>query len=237
MSWRRGQTATYWPKLLLTIAAPLSHPGRATQPWVTEGPKPPVCRSLSVRHLVPNWNWNWPTQAVCGTWSYNCLTFTCFQWAYASARYSTTSTSQGYIPICSTGYTCFAVLPLIYTGGSHDWRLGRGSICDIIFHSLELFTSAIADGFSLKLSDSKSPQVSWILAVLNNAVVWMVSTRPPTSKSSSPFNNPLVTVPNSPITIGIIVTCMFNCFSSSLILLLLLLLLSHFLWALPISYC
>ena len=70
------------------------------------------------------------------------------------------------------------------------------------------------------LSDSKSPQVSRtllsILAVLNNAVVWMVSTRPPTSKSSSPFSYPLVTVPNAPITIGIIVTCMFHSFFSSL---------------------
>ena len=41
----------------------------------------------------------------------------------------------------------------------------------------------------------------------------MVSTRLPTSKSSSPFSNPLVTVPNAPITIGIIVTCMFHSFS------------------------
>ena len=41
----------------------------------------------------------------------------------------------------------------------------------------------------------------------------MVSTRPPTSKSSYPFSNPLVTVPNAPITIGKIVTCMFQCFS------------------------
>ena len=40
----------------------------------------------------------------------------------------------------------------------------------------------------------------------------MVSTRPPTSKSFSPFSNPLVTVPNTPITIGIIVTCMFHSF-------------------------
>ena len=66
------------------------------------------------------------------------------------------------------------------------------------------------------LNDSKSPQVSRtllsILAVFNNAVVWMVSTRPPTSKSSRPFNNPLVTVPNAPITIGIIVTFMFYSF-------------------------
>ena len=70
------------------------------------------------------------------------------------------------------------------------------------------------------LSDSKSPQVSRtllsILAVLNNAVVWMVSTRPPTSKSSSPFCNLLVAVPNAPITIGIIVTCMFHSFFNSL---------------------
>ena len=74
--------------------------------------------------------------------------------------------------------------------------------------------------FHWSLSDSKSPQVSRtllsILAVLNNAVVWMVSTRPPTSKPSSPFSNPLVTVPNAPITIGIIVTFMFHSFFNSL---------------------
>ena len=68
--------------------------------------------------------------------------------------------------------------------------------------------------FHWSLCDSKSPQVSRtlpsILAVLNNAVVWMVSTRPPTSKSSSPFSNPLVTIPNAPITIGIIVISMFH---------------------------
>ena len=70
--------------------------------------------------------------------------------------------------------------------------------------------------FQWSLGDSKSPQVSRtvlsILAVLNNAVVWMVSTRPLTSKNSSPFSNPLVTVPNAPITIGIIFTCMFHSF-------------------------
>ena len=43
------------------------------------------------------------------------------------------------------------------------------------------------------LSDSKSPQVSrTLLSILNNAVVWMVTTRPLTSKSSSLFNNPFV---------------------------------------------
>ena len=67
--------------------------------------------------------------------------------------------------------------------------------------------------FHWSLSDSKSPHVSWtllsILAVLNNIVVWVASSRPPTSKSSSPFCNPLVIVPNAPITIGIIVSVLF----------------------------
>ena len=70
--------------------------------------------------------------------------------------------------------------------------------------------------FHWSLSDSKSPQVSRTLlislSVFSNVVVWMVSTRFPTSKSSSPFNNPLVTVPKAPITIGIIVTFIFHSF-------------------------
>ena len=53
--------------------------------------------------------------------------------------------------------------------------------------------------FHWSLSDSKSPQFSGtrlrILAVLSNAVVWIVSTCQPTSKSSRPFNNPFVIVP------------------------------------------
>ena len=71
--------------------------------------------------------------------------------------------------------------------------------------------------FHWSFSDRKSPQVSRtllsILAVLSNVVVWMVSTRPTTSKSSSPFNNHLVTVLKAPITIGINVTFMFHSFS------------------------
>ena len=70
--------------------------------------------------------------------------------------------------------------------------------------------------FHWSLSDSKSPQDSRtllsILAVLNNAVVWMVSIRPPTSKSFGPFNNPLVIVPKAPITIGVTVTFIFHSF-------------------------
>ena len=70
--------------------------------------------------------------------------------------------------------------------------------------------------FHWSLSDSKFPQVSRtllnILAVLNNVVVWIISTRLPTFKSSRPFNNHLVIVPKAPITIGIIVTFMFHSF-------------------------
>ena len=74
--------------------------------------------------------------------------------------------------------------------------------------------------FHWSLSDSKSPQVSrtrlGILAVLSSAVIWIVSTHLPTSKSSRPFNNPLVTMPKAPITIGTIVTSMFHSFFNSL---------------------
>ena len=74
--------------------------------------------------------------------------------------------------------------------------------------------------FHWSLSDSKSPQVSRtrlrILAVLSNAVIWLISTLPPTSKSPKPFNNPIVIVPNALITIGTIVTFVFHSFFNSL---------------------
>ena len=64
--------------------------------------------------------------------------------------------------------------------------------------------------FGWSLSDSKPPQVSRtllsILADLNIIVVWIFSTCPLISKSSCPFSNPSVTVPNTPITISITVT-------------------------------
>ena len=75
------------------------------------------------------------------------------------------------------------------------------------------FTSVV---FHWSLSDSKSLQVSRtllsILADLNNAIVWMVSTCPLIYKSSCHFINSSVTVPRTPITVGIIVTFMFYSF-------------------------
>ena len=136
MSWRRRQTATYWPQVPLTIAVLLSHSdgllNRGSWSW------------FSLRHLISNWNGNsncncnsnWLTQAVCGTWLYNCLTFTCFLWAYASVPNLTTSTGQGNIPTSSTGFACLSVLLLIYTGASLDWRLVRGPICNTVRDSV-----------------------------------------------------------------------------------------------------
>ena len=67
------------------------------------------------------------------------------------------------------------------------------------------------------LSDSKSPQVSRtllsILADLNKAVFWTVSTDPVVSKPSSPCTNSLVTVQKPPIKIK---TFMFHSFFNSL---------------------
>ena len=66
------------------------------------------------------------------------------------------------------------------------------------------------------LSDYKSPQASrtllGILADLNNFAVWTVSTHPLISKASSPWIDPLVTVPRAPIIIGIKDTFIFHSF-------------------------
>ena len=79
-----------------------------------------------------------------------------------------------------------------------------------------VYSTAPADRAILSLSDSKPPHVSRtflsILVNLNSVVVWMVSTRPLISYSSSLFNNPSVTVSKAPNTIGIIVTFMFHDF-------------------------
>ena len=105
------------------------------------------------------------------------------------------------------------------------WSAGKAksTIRQVLYYYYsfrEFFTSALADGFHWSLSDRKSPQVSRTLlsiqAVFNNAVVWMVSSRPPTSKSSRPFSNPLVTVPKAPIKTGTIITFMFHSFFNSL---------------------
>ena len=70
------------------------------------------------------------------------------------------------------------------------------------------------------LSDSKSPRVSRtllsILANLNNALVWMVTTCPHISKSFSLFTKSLVDVSSALITTGITVTFLYHCSYSRL---------------------
>ena len=75
----------------------------------------------------------------------------------------------------------------------------------IIIYSRRVFP--ISTGVWVTTSIHVSRTLFSILSVLNNAVVWMVSTCPPTSKLSRPFNHPFVT-----ITIDIIVTIMFRSF-------------------------
>ena len=84
------------------------------------------------------------------------------------------------------------------------------------FYLLEFFTSVLADGLSLEIKwqqvSSSLQDSSQYSGCFQYAVIWMVSTRPPTSKSSRPFNNPLIIVPKAPITIGKIVTFIFHSF-------------------------
>ena len=60
------------------------------------------------------------------------------------------------------------------------------------FSCNEFFTPTLADGLSMGLTDSKSPQISRtlfsILADLNNSVVYIDSIRPPISHSSRLFS-------------------------------------------------
>ena len=90
----------------------------------------------------------------------------------------------------------------------------RSWIIIIIITPWEFFASTFANSLSWSLSDSKSPQVSRILfsilADFNNALVWMVSTLPLISKSTSSLINPLDTLPWAPITIGLNVPFMFH---------------------------
>ena len=48
MSWRRGLTATYWPQVLLTIAALFLILAGVAQTWVTEGRPKALCLPLAL---------------------------------------------------------------------------------------------------------------------------------------------------------------------------------------------
>ena len=142
VSWRRRETATYWPQVPLTIPALLPHSAGLLnrRSW---GPKPSVWSWVSLRHFISDWNCNsnsnWRLELI-------------------ASNSPKPSVAPGYIivwhPPASCGRTYLhriqprpqvkvlfrylrpdapvsAVPLLIYTGASLDWRLGRGPICNI----------------------------------------------------------------------------------------------------------
>ena len=87
----------------------------------------------------------------------------------------------------------------------------------IIIYSFGIFRISVScwffTGVWVTASLFKSPGLFSVFRPFSiMPVVWMISTRLPTSKFSSPFSNPLVTVPKVPLTMGIIVTCLFHSF-------------------------
>ena len=84
------------------------------------------------------------------------------------------------------------------------------------FLSLSLYIYKSLPPHSLFESSQVHRTFLSILADLNNVVVGMISIRPLMFKSSSPFNNPWVTLPRAPITIDINFTFMSQSFFSSL---------------------
>ena len=102
VSWKWGQTATYWPKVLLTIAELLPHLGWGCSTVGHWGPQTlSLLLGLTLASCPPtdsNSNWNWPKPSV----------------------------APGYIIVLHLPAS--AVPSLIYTGASLDWRLSQGSI-------------------------------------------------------------------------------------------------------------
>ena len=115
--------------------------------------------------------------------------FTCEIWLFYRLKYACR---------CFSSHFCFLVFDVV-----------------LIIQLFVLFMVSQSSLFLLFASQVSRTLLS-ILADLNNAVVWIVSTRPVISKSSSPGINILVIVPRATITISITVTFMFQSFFNSL---------------------
>ena len=87
--------------------------------------------------------------------------------------------------------------------------------CYYYYYSLRVFHLGISWRSFSDVWVTVSRTFLSILADINNVVVWMVSTSPLISKSSSPFNIPSVTVARVSIMIWINVTFMFLSFYNS----------------------
>ena len=96
------------------------------------GPKPSVWSWFSLcRHPISNCDWNWIGTHSSRLWHLVILLFDTHLLPVGVRicnEFNHVHGSRWYSDIF-TRFTCFAVLLLIYTGASLDWRLGRGSIC------------------------------------------------------------------------------------------------------------
>ena len=131
------------------------------------------------------------------------------------------------IHLCIFDIASLHCLPVLMTatGASFSWAsilfFSVRYVIIIIIYSSRVFQISMSwwffTGVWVTTSLLKSPGlVSVFRPSSAMPVVWIVSTGPPTSKSSRPFTNPLVTLPNAPITIGTIVTYMLHSFFNSL---------------------
>ena len=115
------------------------------------------------------------------------------------------------------GLLFFGFYLLCYFSKKFDHRtvifIHLQSCCYYFFTLLKVFHTRVNQWF-LTGSDNKSLQISRILlsilAVLNIAVVWMVSTRPLISMPSSTSTKRLLIVLGEALTIGITVICIFR---------------------------
>ena len=131
VSWRRRQTATYWPQVPLTIAALLPHSAGLLNRGL-EGSSPlsgtgslygilsPTTTGTHCLELNSDCLELRLTQAVCGTW-----------WRPPASRgrlhrFQPRPKGKGDTPISRPD------VPVIYTGASLKWLLGRRSIIIII---------------------------------------------------------------------------------------------------------
>ena len=134
--WRRGQTATYWPKVLLTIAALVPHFGWGCSTVGHWGPKAP-CLPLAL------------TRASC---------------PQLQLELTKPSVAPGYIIVSRSPAS--AVPPFIYTGASLDWWLGRGSIYNNVSVGGSIFfvgkSNWFWSTFGLTVSKRNILQPSWI---------------------------------------------------------------------------
>ena len=117
------------------------------------GPKTSVWKLILTLASCPptdstsNWNSNWLPQVFCGTWLYNCLTFTCFLWAYASCtEFNHVHRSRWYSDIFDQMHL-FRCSPA-YLHGCISWLTARSRV-----NMLQLLDAQFIDVLHVKNTD------------------------------------------------------------------------------------